>query len=177
MTETATKITLALLAYFSPVHEIFVMMMCFVAVDLITGAIASKNRHVPRSSRRLRKSVIKTVCYIVAVLLAFYAEKVLHIEWFASHRFIAAFICVIELLSILENFAVITEHPVFLKLIKLIRGKASQDNVVNEIINEKNDFSDCHVVKSYDSELSEPKSGNDRKQIGYIRYTTDRKHS
>lgn len=139
MWQAILKAALAIGLYFSPVQEIFVLMIGFVAVDLVTGLIASRNRRIPRSSRRLRKSVLKVLCYIAAVLLAFWAEQVLQIEWFASHRFIAGLICVVEFISVLENLAVISGHPVFLKIIKLIRGKASQDNVINEIINEKND--------------------------------------
>lgn len=140
MWQTILKALLALLVYISPVREIFVLMIVFVAVDLITGLIASRRRQIPRSSRRLRKSVSKVLCYIAAVLLAFWAEQVLQIEWFASHRYIAGFICVVDFISILENLAVISGNSIFLKIIKLIRGKASQDNVIDEIINEKNDF-------------------------------------
>jgi hypothetical protein len=101
--------------------------------------------------------VLKILCYIAAVLLAFWAEQVLQIEWFASHRFIAGLICVVEFISILENLAVISGHPVFLKIIKLVRGKASQDDVVNEIINEKNNPLGTNGAVSCDR-LSDSKS-------------------
>lgn len=138
MWQTILKLVVAVGLYFSPVKEIFILMIGFVAVDMVSGLIASHHHRIPRSSRRLRKSVPKILCYIAAVLMAFWAEQVLQIEWFASHRFIAGFICVVEFISILENLAVISGNPVFLKIIKLVRGKASQDNVINEILNEKN---------------------------------------
>lgn len=133
------KMLLAIVVYFSPVKEVFLLMLGFVGFDLLTGIMASRNRNVPRSSRRLRKSVVKVTCYIAAVLLAFWAEQALALEWFATHRFIAGFICVVEFVSILENLAVISGHPVFLKIIKIVRGKASADDVIKEIINEKNE--------------------------------------
>lgn len=167
MWQAILKTLLAIGLYFSPVKEIFILMIGFVAVDLVAGLVASHNRRVPRSSRRLRKSVLKILCYIAAVLLAFWAEQVLQIEWFASHRFIAGLICVVEFISILENLAVISGHPVFLKIIKLIRGKASQDDVINEILNEKNEPFGAHRVapghglpdSQSDGELGDPYHG------------------
>ena len=138
--ELALKIGMACLAYFSPLYEIFVVMMLFVAADLVSGMIASRNRGIPRSSRRLRKSAAKLVSYLSAMVLAFAAEKAFQVEWFVAHRAIGAFICAVEFLSILENLAVITGHPVFMKLLQWIRGKASdKNNLINEILNEKND--------------------------------------
>jgi len=140
MWQTLLKLGLALVVYFSPVKEIFVLMMAFVAADLVLGIMAARFRNVPRTSRRLRKSVAKVLCYIVAVLLAFYAENVLQVEWFVAHRYIAGLICVAEFISILENLAIISGNPIFLKIIKLVRGKASAgDEVIKELINEKNE--------------------------------------
>ena len=140
MKENAIKLMLALLAYFAPLYGIFVLMMLFVLADLVSGIVASSRKKIPRSSRRLRKSIEKTVCYLAAVMLAYTAEQALKLDWFIVHRTIAAFICVVEFISILENFAVITERPVFLKIITLIRGKASKaDSLVGDILNEKNE--------------------------------------
>lgn len=141
MKDFAVKTGLAATAYFSPLYEIFVVMMVFVAADLVSGVIASHNRGVPRSSRRLRKSIVKLVCYLSAMMLAFSAEQAFHVEWFVAHRAIGAFICGVEFVSILENFAVITGRPVFLKIISWIRGKSpDSQSLINEIINEKNDL-------------------------------------
>lgn len=140
MKEYATKFALASLTYFTQLTEIFVLMMLFVLADLVSGIVASSRKKIPRSSRRLRKSLEKTLCYLGAVMLAYAAERAFNIDWFIAHRAIAAFICVVEFISILENFAVITERPVFLKIITLIRGKASNgDSLVGDILNEKNE--------------------------------------
>ncbi len=129
-------------AYFAPVKEVFFIMLVFVGVDLITGIVASNRRNIPRSSRRMRKSVKKLCGYLTVVLLAFLIEKLLAADWLVAHRFVAAFICTVELLSILENLTVITGHPIFIKIMRLVRGKASTDNVIKEIIHEKNDVFD-----------------------------------
>lgn len=142
MRELMMKAGLATLAYFSPLYEIFVVMMLFVLADLITGMIASTRRGIPRSSRRLRKSAAKLVSYLSALVLAYAVERAFRVEWFVAHRAIGAFICAVEFLSILENFAVITENAVFVTIVKRIRGKASHsNNLINEILDEKNDLS------------------------------------
>ncbi len=48
-----------------------------------------------------------------------------------------AYLCVCELISILENLAIITQAKAFVSLIKLIRGK-NDENVIYDLINEKN---------------------------------------
>ena len=140
MKEYATKLALASLTYLTQLTGLFVLMMLFVLVDLISGIVASSRKKIPRSSRRLRKSLEKTLCYLGVVMLAYAAQKEFGVDWFIAHKAIAAFICVVEFISILENFAVITERPVFLKIITLIRGKASKaDSLVGDILNEKNE--------------------------------------
>lgn len=139
MKEFLIKTVLALMVYISPVYELLAVMFVFVAVDFVTGLIASNKKGVPRSSRRGRKSIAKLVGYMSAVLLSYMIQVTFNFDWLVAHRYIGAFICVVEFISILENFAVITEHPFFIKLIKIIRGKASKaDNLIGEIINEKN---------------------------------------
>jgi hypothetical protein len=48
--QTILKLAAAVGLYFSPVREIFILMIGFVAVDLVTGLFASHNRRIPRSS-------------------------------------------------------------------------------------------------------------------------------
>lgn len=143
MREIISVTLLAALAYFSPLYEMFIVLMFFVVADLVTGIVASRKRGIPRSSRRLRKSAAKLVNYIMAMMLAFAAEQAFGVEWFVAHRAIGAFICAVEMLSILENMAVITEHPVFMAIVRWFRGKASaKDAMLKEIVDEKNNLFD-----------------------------------
>ena len=52
----------------------------------------------------------------------------------------------VEIISILENMFIITEHPFFTKLVKLIRGKASKSekmgDLLTDIMNEKQSSTD-----------------------------------
>lgn len=132
-----------LLTYFAPLKETYIVTLLFVGADLIAGIVASSRRHIPRSSRRGRKSVEKLFCYLGAVSLAYVAEHAFGVDgWVSTYKIIAGFICLVEFVSILENMAIITEKPVFLKIVKLIRGKAREKHgsIVDDIFNEKNDL-------------------------------------
>lgn len=54
-----------------------------------------------------------------------------------SYKWVVGFICLVEFISILENMATITGSPIFLKIIRLIRG--TKGNLIKEILEEKND--------------------------------------
>ena len=133
----AIKASLVAAAYFAPCQEVIGIVFLFWLADLVFGVLASKNRHAPRSSRRMRKSVGKLIGYMAAILLAFLIDKLVPNLWIIPHRLMAAYLCVCELISILENLAIITQAKAFVSLIKLIRGK-NDENVIYDLINEKN---------------------------------------
>ncbi|WP_196011911.1 phage holin family protein [Alistipes onderdonkii] len=133
----AIKSALVAAAYFAPCKEVIAIVFLFWLADLVFGILASKNRHAPRSSRRMRKSVGKLIGYMAAILLAFLIDKLVPNLWIIPHRLMAAYLCVCELISILENLAIITQAKAFVSLIKLIRGK-NDENVIYDLINEKN---------------------------------------
>lgn len=126
-------------AYFLPLKEVFILILLIVITDFVCGIWASRKQKVIISSRRLRKSVSKAFCYFAIIGLFHYFEIAIgSFEWLCSYKLIAGFIFMVEVISIAENMAVITEHPIFLKIVKLIRGKNS-DNMIKEIIDEKNE--------------------------------------
>lgn len=136
---------LALCAYISPVYEFWLVMLVFVLANFITAIFASKKEGEKFSIiafiDRAFKSVVRAVCYMAAILLSHILQLTFELEWLSFYRYVGAFICVIEFLAVLKNLAVITDHSAFLKLIKLIRGKASKNPLTN-IINEKIDPND-----------------------------------
>ena len=133
----------ALLAYLTPLSGVFYLMIILLLADFITGVAASAKQHIPRSSKRLRRSASKMLCYFGIIYLFWEFEIKLGIEWVATYKFVAGFIFLIEVISVLENMFVITEHPAFTKLIKLIRGKAANDHkdgsLLEDILKEKNE--------------------------------------
>jgi len=142
-TTTAAGWAAALLAYITPLKGVFYLMVILLITDFITGVAASAKQHIPRSSKRLRRSVSKMLCYFGIIYLFWEFETQLGIEWVATYKFVAGFIFLIEVISVLENMFVITEHSVFTKLIKLIRGKAASHekdgSLLEDVLNEKNE--------------------------------------
>lgn len=130
-------------AYFLPLKGVYELIIAIVAADLISGLLASRIKKVPCSSRRLRQSIYKFLGYVGVIFLFYKFEKEVGIqEWICTYKLIAGFIFLTEVISILENLAVITGNKVFLRLIKVIRGRASKTekngNIIDDILDEKN---------------------------------------
>lgn len=145
------------IAYFMPMYEVFAVLILFVTVDLAVGLLASRKRGIPCNSRRLRISVSKLSCYVIAVLLPYMAEKAFGIEWLASYKLIGGFIVLVEFISILENLAMLTEKLIFLKIIKLIRGKLKENNeeTISNIVWEKNSEEHDSPIKIKEETIKE----------------------
>lgn len=135
---------LAVVAYFAPLGGVFWLIFLIILADFLTGLWASHRKKVPRSSRRFRKSLEKMFCYFGAIYLFWEFEQKIGIQdWICTYKMISGFIFLVEIISILENMAVITENHVFLKIIRFIRGRAAADEkqgtILDDIINEKNE--------------------------------------
>jgi phage-related holin len=133
----------AVVIYLTPLYGVFWLMLILLIADFFTGIGASAKQHIPRSSKRLRRSASKMLCYFGIIYLFWEFETQLGVDWVATYKFIAGFIFLVEIISILENMFVITEHPVFAKLIKIVRGKAASHHkdgsLLEDILNEKNE--------------------------------------
>lgn len=128
-----------LAAFFAPMKFVFLVILVIIFADLISGIWSSRIRNVPCSSRKLRKSIKKMLGYATVIMLFFMIEEAFDFE-IGSYRFVGGFICAIEMISILENIAVISENPIFIKIITLFRGRAKDfyGDVAEDIFNEKN---------------------------------------
>ena len=142
-TTTMTGWVAAILTYITPLHGVFWLMIILLIADFLTGVGASAKQHIPRSSKRLRRSASKMLCYFGIIYLFWEFERQLGMDWIATYKFVAGFIFLIEVISILENMFIITEHPVFAKLIKIVRGKAAshhkEGSLLEDILSEKNE--------------------------------------
>lgn len=139
--KTPTGWLCALLLYFEPIKDVYFLMVIVVVMDFITGIGASVKRKIPRSSSRFKNSIIKCFCYFGAVFVFWQFEIRLGLEHvIGSYKVIAGFIAIVEIISILENMAVITGNPIFLKIVRLIRGRAREKHgdLIGDILEEKN---------------------------------------
>ena len=135
----------ALLIYLAPLSVIYILMITVVVADFITGMLASWKRMIPRSSGRLKNSIVKVFCYFGAVYIFWQMEVRIGLEYLqlGSYKIIGGFIAIVETISILENMAIITGHPIFLKIIKFVRGKAAEKggSLIEDILEEKTEES------------------------------------
>jgi toxin secretion/phage lysis holin len=115
-----------MLSYFSPIKEIVHVMIIFLAVDTISGVWAAYKSGEAIESHKLRKTVYKLIWYTAAVMLTHMAETCFSLQWSSMTKIVAAFICFVELKSIFENIARITDEPVFKRLSRMFKKKTDE---------------------------------------------------
>jgi phage-related holin len=132
------KLALLVIAYFTPIAEMVIVMLIFLLLDTISGIWASLKKGEKLESHKLRKTVYKIIWYTVAVMLSWMMEKTFSLTWSNLASLVCGFICFVELKSIFENVTSITNEPVFMKILKIIKRKGSE--TITEI-GEDNDTS------------------------------------
>ncbi len=121
----------AVSALFAPVRGLIVCALVFVAIDFVTGVIASRSRARRNgrkwrfSSRRAWNTVLKFVFVMAGIMLAWLLDSIV-ITFVELHlaKIFTGFVCGVELGSYLENAADISGQPVFRTLKKLLKRKA-----------------------------------------------------
>lgn len=125
------KLFLLAIAYFTPIAEMVIVMLIFLMLDTISGIWASLKKGEKLESHKLRKTVYKIVWYTVTVMLSWMMEKTFSLTWTSLSSLVCGFICFVELKSIFENVTRITNEPVFLKILKIIKRKGAE--TINDI--------------------------------------------
>lgn len=114
----AEKLTYGLMggitAFFLPLPLLVFWVFMFVIIDMITGMLAAKNRGEVLTSKKLKKTLSKLICYMTIILLArgINVHVLPMVELYACY-ITSGIICFVELFSILENFYDITGNQVF----------------------------------------------------------------
>lgn len=108
------------MAYINPSSELLTTVFCFVLCDFILGITASKTTKVPITSSGLRRGAAKILCYLLLVVLAHAAQTSLGVGWELA-KFMSGYIMVTELISILENIAIITGDDGLVELISVLK--------------------------------------------------------
>lgn len=116
------RIAVAVLAVFLPIRATIVTVMVLTVLDLISGLVAARRRKETITSSGLKRTVVKTFVYELAVILGFLVDKYLTGGIVPVINIVGGFIGITELKSILENLEEITG----LSLVKLLIDKLSQ---------------------------------------------------
>jgi phage-related holin len=139
------KLSTFILAYFAPIQVVIHCMLIFIVLDCLSGIWASMKEGNKIESHKLRKTVIKLMWYTVAVMAAHMMETSFHLGWSQLSNITGGFICLIELKSIFENIARITNEPVFRKIIKIFTKK------MNVTVKETTEILDVEDEKTINS--------------------------
>ncbi|MFZ4400911.1 MAG: phage holin family protein [Bacteroidales bacterium] len=134
------KIITFLLSYFAPIAAIIHVMLIFILVDCLSAIWAAWKNKIPIESRKMRKTVIKMIWYIAAVIMAHMMEITFSLQWAHLAQVVGGFICMVEIKSVFENITKITNEPVFIIIYKLFEKKANDSmNLNNNENGSKND--------------------------------------
>lgn len=116
---------ISILAFFSAAQPLIYLILAITFLDFITGFLKSmkiSGTWKCFKSRIARRSIVKTMCYLIAVLVGYAIELVI----FGSAagyltKSIASSIILVEFSSLLENMAVITGQTLFLKIFDITK--------------------------------------------------------
>lgn len=120
---------MAICSYFAPVGDIMVVILAAIALDFVTGIIASRMIGKGITSRRAWRSLWKLLCVLSIIALTYAID--IEIPVVSIHKIVAWVIVGFELWSILENMAKITDHRVFRLLKKFMEDKVKENTGVD----------------------------------------------
>jgi len=151
------KSFLVALAYFSPIQTLFNLIFVLVLIDFITGVWSAiiKNGvwkqycvHIPfkkdpfcfrlplagLNSRTMKRSVIKILCYNIAILVTFLIENIIFGSGIVITKWVTGFISLVEVASIFENLTKISGNPLFNKIYDTLSTYFNRNkNIINQI--------------------------------------------
>lgn len=120
---------ISMFAIFAPIQSTLVTVVVLIAIDLVTGLMASRKQGQPITSAALRRTITKTAVYEVTVMVAFITEKYLVPGMFPLVKMASAMIAMTELRSIYENLNIISGQNLLSSLISKIGS--DNDNLLN----------------------------------------------
>jgi len=125
MKDFALTTSLAIVAVFTPIHAVLIVVGVLISVDFFTGILRSLKIGNDITSKALSRTVTKMLAYQLAVITAFLLEKYLLDSAMPAAKIVASVIGITEFKSILENTEVITGKPVFKTIIDKLNSKES----------------------------------------------------
>lgn len=109
------------------VPAISVVLICIV-LDFITGIWAATKNGVKIESHKMRKTVYKILSYLSIIILCAFVDEAISQDWHLA-TFSAGFCAVTEIISIIENWGLITGKDYLEKLKDIMSKKLEKHNV------------------------------------------------
>lgn len=125
-------VSAAIIGFLAPIQVLFLWLLIFIIVDLITGVCASWNEGKIITSHGLQRTVLKFINYATAIFLLHGIDvyMVVFAELYLA-RIGCTIICGIELYSIFENMYRVTGNEVFKILTQFTKKKIKQETGVD----------------------------------------------
>ena len=101
------NLMLTLTAVFAPAKGMVMTALLLVVMDMVTGILASRKQKTPITSAGLGRSIVKTLVYEGAILLAFLTQQYLTGPEVPVSNIVAGLIGLTELKSVMENLSFI----------------------------------------------------------------------
>lgn len=116
-----------LAGFIAPLPLLVFWMFMFVIIDMFTGMLAARRRGETLSSKKMKRTISKLICYMTVVLLArgINVHVLPFIELKACY-IVTGIICFVEMFSVLENMYNITENQVFRLLTQWSKNKMKE---------------------------------------------------
>jgi phage-related holin len=122
----ATGFAATVAGYFAPVKGMSIVMLSAIVIDLVSGVWAAIVKHQPIQSKKLWRTAYKILFAFIIVNLMHSIDQEMGISGITIARIVALFITGFEVWSIIENAAVITDHPIFKALQKYMRTEVKE---------------------------------------------------
>lgn len=112
---------LSILSFFAPLQLMYHTFFFVVMLDMITGMIASKRRGEKIESKKMRKTILKLLVYIL-VASAFYAFQMAIMPAVPFINLVFGLIIITELKSITENCDSIFKVKTFTRIYEFVNN-------------------------------------------------------
>lgn len=110
-----------------PLRPLIIVLAAFIAIDFITGLIASWNRGEGFCSKKMWRTIYKCAFAFTGVVMMHLLDEVVLLPTRTAPLHLAnyftAFVCGTEFWSFLENGSELSHHPVFRIVRKLMNNK------------------------------------------------------
>ena len=130
-----------------PLRPLAIVLLIFIGIDFITGLLASWNRGEGFCSKKMWRTIYKTVFALTGIVMAHLLDEIVLLPAVGSPlhlaRYFTAFVCGTEFWSFLENASALSQHPIFRIVRKLMNNKFKQatgedlDKTINDTRNDQ----------------------------------------
>lgn len=119
-------VSLSTFGALAPIYPILITVGVLIAVDTVLGVWASVKRKEAITSGRAGRVLTKFFVYQMVLVTLFMVETNVWGSWLPAVKIAAGAVCVVEVISLLENSGTILGKPVFKYLIDKLGSKSKK---------------------------------------------------